>query len=62
MMLLAARTNATPLTITKMIRPMNLLAAFKNVGFLRQHSPSEHKNVQDETILELKRNNHHVLV
>jgi hypothetical protein len=61
-MLLAARTNATPLTITKMIKPMNLLANFKNLGHLRQHSPSELKNVQNEIILESERNNHHVLV
>jgi hypothetical protein len=61
-MLLAARTNATPLIITKMIKPMNLLAIFKNLGCLRQHSPSELKNVQNENVLESKRNNHHVLV
>jgi hypothetical protein len=61
-MLLAARTNATLLTITKIIKPMNLLANFKNLGYLRQHSPSDLKKVQNEIILESKRSNHPVFV
>jgi hypothetical protein len=47
-MLLAAKTTATLLAITRMTRPMSLLPIFKSLHALENISSSELKNVQND--------------